>query len=172
MMYFTESEDAVEDPIQLNQEFEEEYDTAEYEKKISSLMRHAYNRIRKENPQGRQLWDEAIRTLHVGDHYILVFWDHKDRQKLISASFWKLLGISILVLIAAIIGFAVVLHYQDSKPFQPNATNSWPTWVRHLPLALIVGAYLSFLLFPRFWSWLSLKTIYSFRKTSHDDTSK
>lgn len=43
MMYFTESDpDSCEDPISLNNEFEEKYDTVEYEAKMSQLLRRAY----------------------------------------------------------------------------------------------------------------------------------
>ena len=47
MMYFTEGPDATENPITLNEEFEAQYDTAEYETKIARLMGHAYRRLKK-----------------------------------------------------------------------------------------------------------------------------
>ncbi len=56
MMYFTESEDAVENPIALNKEFEAQYDIAEYETKIARLLIHAYRRLKEENPEGVRLW--------------------------------------------------------------------------------------------------------------------
>jgi hypothetical protein len=37
-MYFTESEDAVEDPSELNSGFTARHDSAEFEKKIATLM--------------------------------------------------------------------------------------------------------------------------------------
>ena len=55
MMYFTESGYVPEDPIKLNEEFETEYDSDEYEAKISRLLHHAYYRLHKEN-------DAAART--------------------------------------------------------------------------------------------------------------
>lgn len=60
MLYFTESEDATEDPAALNEQFEKEYDTAEYEKKISRLMSHAYRRSNKDSPEKLRLWNEAF----------------------------------------------------------------------------------------------------------------
>lgn len=72
MMYFTESEDAVEDPIALNDEFEAQYDMDEYETKISSLLGRAHKRIKQENPSAAQLWSEAVKCLRKGDHYLLV----------------------------------------------------------------------------------------------------
>ncbi len=41
MMYFTEGRDAVEDPSELNDEFEAQYDATEYESKVSRLLHRA-----------------------------------------------------------------------------------------------------------------------------------
>jgi hypothetical protein len=75
MMYFTESGYVPEDPIALNEEFEAQYDTDEYEAKIAKLLRHAYQRARKENEETRRRFDGAIKSLRRGDHYLLVMWD-------------------------------------------------------------------------------------------------
>src|SRR5215471_8685293 len=75
MMYFTETDECPEDPIALNDAFEAEYDTDEYEAKVPKLLHHAYQRIKKENSEIRRKWDDAIRKLRKGDHYILVLWD-------------------------------------------------------------------------------------------------
>jgi hypothetical protein len=72
MMYFTERRGALEDPVALHDEFEAQYDTAEFEKKISRLMRLAYKRLKKKDPKQALQWTTAIRTLRKGDHYILV----------------------------------------------------------------------------------------------------
>src|SRR5258708_12488599 len=75
MMYFTESGYVPEDPIKLNEEFEAEYDSDEYEAKISRLLHHAYGRLRKENDAVRKNWDLAIKCLRRSDHYLLAMWD-------------------------------------------------------------------------------------------------
>ena len=81
MMYFTESDSAsCENPIQLNQEFEAQYDTGEYELKMSRLLRHAYKRLKDEDAGNLRNWNQAIRTLRKGDHYILVLWDLKPES--------------------------------------------------------------------------------------------
>jgi len=49
MMYFTESGYVPEDPITLNDEFEAQYDTQEYEQKLAALLDHAYKRVRGES---------------------------------------------------------------------------------------------------------------------------
>jgi hypothetical protein len=75
MMYFTESGYVPEDPIALNEEFEAQHDTDEYEAKIAELLHHAYERSRKENDETRSRFDAAIKSLRRGDHYLLVMWD-------------------------------------------------------------------------------------------------
>ena len=77
MMYFTESGDAVEDPIKLNEEFGAEYEMGPYEKKISLLLHHAYKRVCQESESKKSKWDEAIRRLERGDHYLLVMWGNR-----------------------------------------------------------------------------------------------
>ncbi len=73
MMYFTESDPAsCDDPIALNDEFEQEYDTPEYEAKMSRLLHHAHKRLKQDDPEKLREWNEAMRVLNRGDHYILV----------------------------------------------------------------------------------------------------
>ena len=82
MMYFTESDASTcENPVELNDEFEAQYDTREYEAKISRLLYHAYERLKGEDPERVREWNLAIRTLRRGDHYILVLWDTKPPQR-------------------------------------------------------------------------------------------
>ncbi len=103
MMYFTEWDDSSENPTELNEEFEAQYDTPEYEAKIAGLMRNAYKRIKTGDPTAIHTWDEAIRTLRKGDHYILVLWrtsppsEHPTRDFLIQVG----IGVLIAFLIAA-----------------------------------------------------------------------
>ena len=111
MMYFTEVEECPEDPIALNEEFEAEYDTEKYEAKISKLMRHARQRIKKGNPEATSQWKEAIRELSKGDHYILILCGEGldsvqvDPTERPPHDFLKLLGTAILV-VAAFVGLA------------------------------------------------------------------
>jgi hypothetical protein len=74
MMYFVENEEMPEDPIALNDEFEETYNTDEYEAKMSGLLHRAYARIKKENPEAARQWKQAIRDISKGDHYLPVLW--------------------------------------------------------------------------------------------------
>ena len=55
MMYFTESDDSCVSPLELNEEFEAKYDTAEYEPKISRLLHEAHKRLKDENLKNRAI---------------------------------------------------------------------------------------------------------------------
>jgi hypothetical protein len=115
MMYFTESDAAsCDDPIALNDEFEEEHETKEYETKISRLFHHAYRRLKEENPERVRNWDQAIQTLRKGDHYVLVLWDIDHPTEHPTRDSFKLLGAGLVIAIVLIIGaFAAAKHNID-----------------------------------------------------------
>jgi hypothetical protein len=107
MMYFTESDaTSCDNPVELNEEFEAQYDTTAYETKISRLLHHTYDRLKLEDPEGKRTWDEAIRALRKGDHYFLVLWDIKPRSEPPTRDFFKLLGVAMLIAVG--IGIAAV----------------------------------------------------------------
>jgi hypothetical protein len=74
MMHFTEGPDATEDPLALNAEFEAANDAGDYEDKISKLLHRAHSRLKAVKSDKLPVWDEAIRVLQAGDHYLLVMW--------------------------------------------------------------------------------------------------
>jgi hypothetical protein len=112
MMYFTES-DAIscDNPVELNDEFEAQYDTAEYEAKISGLLHHAYNRLKVQDPNRARDWDQSIRTLRKGDHYILVLWDVKPPSEHPVRDSFKLLGAGLLVAVVIVIAAFLAAKY-------------------------------------------------------------
>jgi hypothetical protein len=97
------------DPIDLNEEFEAQYNAEGYEPKIAEPMRHAHALLKKDNSSWARTWDEAVAELNKGDHYLLVLLDHgPSKWQLLGAgsstgvfgtTFWKVLGIGLLVLI-------------------------------------------------------------------------
>ena len=125
MMYFTESGDCPEDPIALNDAFESECDNDKYEPKVSKLMHHAYQRIRKENPEAARQWKDAIGTLRKGDHYILVLWGQEPQERRSYDSLKLLLA---GLLLAAIVTSVMFLanHYGIRWGKEPNTTSSRP----------------------------------------------
>jgi hypothetical protein len=124
MMYFTESDEASEDPTNLNDEFDAEYDTAAYEEKVSKPLHHGYARVKKENPESARLWDASIRTLRRGDHYLLVLWDQKSSTERPPHDSLKLLGTAILVMI---IGVAVISGFSALSDHYGIHWNSGPS---------------------------------------------
>lgn len=151
MMYFTETDECPENPIALNEAFEAQYDTDEYEAKLSKLMRHAHSRINKENPEAARKWKEAIQQLSKGDHYILILCNEGldlvprvstkrppyDQLKLLLAGL-LLVGIVMSVLFLG-------AHFRILSIGGPKATSSMPRWLQQLLLTLLVlgvGRYL------------------------------
>lgn len=132
MMYFTESDaTSCDNPVELNEEFEAQYDTSEYETKISRLLHHAYDRLKLEDPEGKRTWDQAIRTLRRGDHYFLVLWDIKPTSEHPTRDFFKLLGVGMLIAVGMVIAGVFSDKYNiDSHRFAKYA------------VAVVLGIYL------------------------------
>ncbi|HEY2002745.1 MAG TPA: hypothetical protein VGG80_10515 [Acidobacteriaceae bacterium] len=88
MMYFTESDSSsCEDPRALNNEFEMQCDTGEYEAKMSGLLRRAYGRLR--GSQAEDSWGEAVSELRKGDHYLLVLLDERPHASALFKAAWS-----------------------------------------------------------------------------------
>jgi len=156
MMYFTETGDCPEDPIALNETFEAAYDTAEYEAKISKLMHHAYQRIRKENPKALHRWKEAMRTLSKGDHYILVLC--QDGSPPLSTSLVlrfpllvPLVALGLLLVLFPIAARFIGDHYgihlfsgggRSGRYVPPSGLQTpMPVWLQRLLIVLMVCVY-------------------------------
>jgi hypothetical protein len=75
MLHFTETAWTLPDIMEVNEQFDREYNAAEYEKKVAGLIRTARGRVQKEDPQEFSAWSEAIRILSKEDHYLLVMLD-------------------------------------------------------------------------------------------------
>jgi hypothetical protein len=148
MMYFTEGPDATENPITLNEEFEAQYDTAEYEIKIARLMGHAYRQLKKESPDAARTWDAAIRELRKGDHYILVMWSPLSSATAARWGFWKTMGASLILVVLLLTLITIFGHGSSDYNFRGNwkAVNGThspsPAWVQRSALALLVGVYI------------------------------
>jgi hypothetical protein len=182
MMYFTESGYVPEDPIKLNDEFEAEHDTAEYEAKISRLLHHAYKRLQKENDEARRRWDDAIKCLRRGDHYLLVMWDENTSAfALVGTSGATALRNS-LPLLASSLGFIAIafLCYFIVAKFEPQ----WNWLQKHIPSPnphLLFGIFAAIVLaaffFPRpvgkATLWIADKTFFRFvRPKDHEKDSE
>lgn len=153
MMYFTESDASTcENPVELNDEFEAQYDTPEYEAKISRLLHHAYERLKGEDPERVREWNLAMRTLRRGDHYILVLWDTKSPSPPLRETF-KLLGVGMLVAV----GIFIVIIFQVKYNISFDRFRKYlPAPNPHLALILFVGLFVIALAGSRLFNRLLL----------------
>jgi hypothetical protein len=162
MMYFTESGYVPEDPIALNDEFEAQYDTDEYEAKIARLLHHAYQRARKENDETRRRFDSAIKSLRRGDHYLLVMWDVLGEVGSASLS-------SRPYLIGLLFGALVLAGFYAVAWFAPRLTPPNPRIIQGVLVALVLGG----VLFPRAvgkaFDWVLENTVERFMGGSKSD---
>jgi hypothetical protein len=138
MMYFTESDAAsCDNPIELNDEFEKRCDTKDYETKISRLLHHAYRRIKEEDHERKRNWDQAIRTLRKGDHYLLVMVEQSSDSGL---AWWLpiLWGMGISVLVSIVIFVEIALEQKGLIPKWAFGWISSDRQTRRLEFSLIL----------------------------------
>jgi len=98
MLQFTEMQESLPDIYDVNDQFEREYDTGEYEKKIAGLVRRSYRRAKRESSENKNHWKQAVADLRKEDHYPLVM---VDQGLELSAAAGYGIGIGIAVLLVA-----------------------------------------------------------------------
>ena len=137
MMYFTESDaTSCDNPVELNEEFEAQHDTAEYEAKISRLLHRARLRLKEEDPERARDWDQSIRTLRKGDHYILVLWDVKPPSGHPVGDSLKLLALGMLVAMGILVAAFLTAKYNVNLD---RFRKYLPTPTPRLEIALYIG---------------------------------
>ena len=104
MLYFSETAWTLPDIMEVNAEFDREYDQTKYENKITRLIRNETKRLRKENPEDFASWTSAARKLKKEDHYISVMIDNAGIPTGSIGDKWK--G-AILVVIACCVLLAI-----------------------------------------------------------------
>lgn len=72
MLYLSETDWTLPGIMDVNAEFERDYDDASYEEKIAGVVR---NLLERATPEEQQTWDDAVLKLCDGDHYLLVLID-------------------------------------------------------------------------------------------------
>jgi hypothetical protein len=131
---------------------------ATYEAKIGKLLRHAHTRVKNESPELSQRWNDSVRALKKGDHYLLVLLDEGPSG---NPAGWFLGVISKRpVLTAAVaVGLIVVVATLTSElggsrqvRIGPNTTHtSMPVWIQRSLFISMVAAYLGYLILLRIW---------------------
>jgi hypothetical protein len=107
MMYFTEGPDAIENPIMLNAEFEEHFNTSEYETKIAKLLRHAHKRIKQDDENKASKWKESVKKLKEGDHYLILLLEMVPTSDHPKRDFVLQVGIGVLIVFLIVAGVFV-----------------------------------------------------------------
>jgi hypothetical protein len=153
MMYFTESAEATEDPVALNNAFEAQYNTTEYETKVSRLLSHAFLRAKKENSTTARHWIAAVKTLRRGDHYILVLLNQRLSGERPPYDSLKLFGAALLVILVIVSFVALADRYNFHPGSSGPPTHTTATWVSRLLGAAMVVMYIFFLI----QSWILKK---------------
>ena len=72
MLYFSEGFWTLPDIMKVNEEFDQEYDSDEYEKKIAGLIAGAFTRAKHDDSRSLQTWQDAFAVLDKEDHYLIV----------------------------------------------------------------------------------------------------
>jgi hypothetical protein len=72
MLHFTEVHPSLPDIYGVYAEFERDYNSDEYEKKVAGLLKNARHQDNEHSPTGEQDWNDALEALKEEDHYILV----------------------------------------------------------------------------------------------------
>ena len=71
MLQFTEVNSPPPDVYEVNEQFEREYDSDQYEAKVTALLKNARERDAKNSAIAEQQWKDALESLEHEDHYIL-----------------------------------------------------------------------------------------------------
>jgi hypothetical protein len=105
MLLFSEAGWAPPDIMEVNDEFERQYDSDEYEKKVSTLIQHLDKRLQKENAAEYSNWKSAVKYLRSKDHYINVMIEKARLHA--PGDQWKLF-LSALAVAAGLIGLSLI----------------------------------------------------------------
>ena len=72
MLYFSETGWTLPNILDVNAEFERDYDNDEYESKIAGIARNIERKNSEIAGDEQSFWDDAVVKLSEGDHYLLV----------------------------------------------------------------------------------------------------
>jgi hypothetical protein len=137
MLYFTESGWTLPDIMEVNEEFDREYDQDTYETKIAKLSQRIVKRIRKEQPEEYEAWKEAVHRLSKGDHYLLVMVGQAEGMEPWKA--WAIGFVLAPVLVAVV--FVLDAYQVDLRKYVPSYDHLWFTF-----WAALVGAAVVYVL--------------------------
>jgi hypothetical protein len=141
MLYFTENEETLPDMSDVSNQFEREYDSSTYEKKISGLLHNAFERSRREMPDGDRRWKQAIADLRNEDYYLLVMVDRASctvRPKGDRLKLWST-GVAIVGVLTCAVFLAARYDVDLDKYFPSKNSVSLVIWGTAVCLAVLYG---------------------------------
>jgi len=101
MLCFSESSSTLPGTAELNDQFERNYDQAEYEKKVSGLIRKV-RAAERHDRLATQAWNDAVRSLRAEDYYLLVMIDQDYKRERPRGDLIKLIATAILIVSIAV----------------------------------------------------------------------
>jgi hypothetical protein len=115
MLYFSETAWTLPNILEVNAEFERDYDNDEYERKIAGLAQRIRESNKAQGDEDPTTWDLAVEKLSEGDHYLLVLID----SRLVSAGepvrppgdFLRLILTALACTFGLLILFALYEHF-------------------------------------------------------------
>ena len=155
MISFTEEDDSTAEDIEQEAKLSEQddpfkhFDIHAYESKIARLMSRAYVRIGKESKTNTAMWEESVRCLEKGDHFIVAIWDQRHARAERVKDLLKLAGIGLVLLVAILSAIMLAAGDDAGSKHSPSASKLLPVWVQHAILGLLAFLYLFFLVLPR-----------------------
>jgi len=146
LLRFSETEDAGQEEEEQEEGFESEKESADYETKISGLLKRARKRLRQEDSAEALRWNEALSALEGHDAYILVMLGADPRPRLFGKTFFAVLAISVAVVLLSL-GWALI----PDRPWQhnPASIRALPRWMPWAIWGLLGAAYIASVFLPR-----------------------
>jgi len=121
MLYFSERYPTLPNMMEVNEQFEKELGSDEYEAKISRLARSAYHYDKRESPENTPLWKVAKKLLSKEDHYIMVLLNSPEASSsqanvTTNKDQWRLLGYGLLTGLLMALFLVPIFRYNINLP--------------------------------------------------------
>ena len=97
-------------------DFESEYDSSPYEKKIATLTKRLKKRLESEDPKTLEAWSDALEKLREGDHYLLVLVQAETSPQRPPYDFFKLFLTALLIVLIPV-ALVALLPEHATEPF-------------------------------------------------------
>jgi hypothetical protein len=151
MLYFSETGWTLPNIMDVNDEFDQNYDQNEYEKKVTRLARNLTKRLRQDNRDEYGSWADAVRTLSKGDHYILVMIGHpgistgSPRRPGDLLRLWITGLILVVLALCWVFGGAYLLDKYKIGPSDFDDRKEFLAWAAPIAALIVYGLLWTFL---------------------------